>query len=69
MQEAVNRLGAEKLLTPREVVRDFVVVMDILRQNPALSIQQVIQGPNFQPTPPSEDPDLVEGGEFAEFQL
>lgn len=70
MQETVNRLGAEKLLTPREVVRDFIAVMDILRQNLDLRLQQVIQSPDFQPTPPSKDPHLEEGGgEFAEFQL
>jgi len=70
MQEAVNRLGAEKLLTPREVIRDFIAVMDILHQNPRLTWQQVVHSPDFQPTPPSRDPHLEQGeGEFAEFQL
>ncbi|MBO2946137.1 ATP-binding protein [Paenibacillus sp. F411] len=34
MQNAVNRLGAEELLTPREVVRDFLDLLHTLHQHP-----------------------------------
>jgi len=33
LQEIVNRLGAEALLTPGEI-RDFISVLNILQQNP-----------------------------------
>nr|WP_281363493.1 ATP-binding protein [Paenibacillus lemnae] len=34
MQNAVNRLGADELLTPREVVRDFMDLLHTLHQHP-----------------------------------
>ena len=34
LQVVLNRLGADEMLTPREVVRDFVHVLSLLRQNP-----------------------------------
>lgn len=69
MQEVLNRLGAETLMTPREVIRDFLGVLNILRQNPEVSFGQVIHGPDFQPTLQGKDPDVDEGGKFAEFSL
>lgn len=40
----VSRLGAEALLTPGEIVRDLMTVLNILQQNPQLSMDQVLQG-------------------------
>jgi len=34
MQIVANRLGADELLTPREVLRDFVSILNVIRQNP-----------------------------------
>ena len=34
MEELFNKPGAEEFLTPREVIRDFLNIMSILRQNP-----------------------------------
>jgi len=50
VQEIVNRLGAEALLTPGEIVRDFISVLNILLQNPKISFSQLIHGANFKPT-------------------
>ncbi len=69
MQEVVNRLGAADLLTPREVVRDFLAVLNLLRQNPGVSFGQIIHGADFTPTKAGEDPDVDHNGEFAEFTL
>ena len=69
MQEIANRLGADELLTPREVVRDFIAVLNLLCQNPGVSFTQVVHGADFQPTAPGHDPDVEPGGQFAEFQL
>ena len=38
MEELFNKPGAEEFLTPREVIRDFLNILNILRQNPKTSI-------------------------------
>ncbi len=50
VKEIVNRLGAEALLTPGEIVRDFISVLNILYQNPEISFSKVIHGSDFKPT-------------------
>lgn len=67
MQIVLNRLGAKELLTPREVVRDFVSALNIVQQNPNITFAQLVAGDDFQPTPAQDDPDLDE--DFAEFSL
>jgi len=42
MQMAVNRLGADELLTTREVVRDFMDVLHTLQQNPDVTYEQLL---------------------------
>ncbi|MDT0122672.1 ATP-binding protein [Paenibacillus sp. RRE4] len=42
MQMAVNRLGADELLTTREVVRDFMDVLHTLHQNPDVTYEQLL---------------------------
>ena len=59
-----GRLGADKLSTPREVVRDFISILNILHQNPHLQFEQFMQ--KFQPTVTT---DVDEDSEFAEFTL
>lgn len=36
MEEIFNKPGADEFLTPREVIRDFLNIMNILRQNPGV---------------------------------
>lgn len=47
LQEAVNRLGAEELLTPREVIRDFITLLNLLEQHPELEFGQLLGGLEF----------------------
>jgi len=68
-QEIVNRLGAEKLSTPREVVRDLISVLNILQQNTQITFKELIHGSNFQPTRAGKNSDIDEKNEFAEFTL
>ncbi|WP_055110233.1 ATP-binding protein [Paenibacillus ihumii] len=42
MQAAVNRLGADELLTTREVVRDFMDVLHMLHQHEGLSFEALL---------------------------
>lgn len=69
MGEVVNRLGAKELLTPREVVRDFISVLNILQQNPQITFKELIYSSNLQPTRAGKDRDVDENSEFAEFTL
>ncbi len=38
-----SRLGAEALLTPGELVRDFTGILNVLHQNPQLQLSEVLQ--------------------------
>ena len=40
--EMQNRLGADSLLTPREVLRDFVTILNLLQQNPEESFESIM---------------------------
>jgi hypothetical protein len=69
MQEIADRLGADGLLTPREIVRDFISVLNILHQNPGTAMSQLIQSTELRPSRPSSDPDAAENNDFTEFTL
>ncbi len=68
VEEIVNRLGAEALLTPGEIVRDFISVLNILHQNPGISFGELIHGSNFKPTAAGKD-GSVDEDDAAEFSL
>lgn len=42
-----DRVGADSHLTPREVIRDFIEMLDILYQNPTMKIEDLLQGDTF----------------------
>ncbi|WP_250124576.1 ATP-binding protein [Chroococcidiopsis sp. CCMEE 29] len=69
VQEIINRLGAEALLTPGEIVRDFISVLNILQQNPDISWHELIQGSGLPLTATGKDLNVDENGEVAEFTL
>lgn len=41
MEEIFNKPGASEFLTPREVIRDFLNILNILRQNPSLNKEKL----------------------------
>jgi hypothetical protein len=45
-----QRLGAEALLTPGEIVRDLISVLNILQQNPQMTLRQIVQASAIQPS-------------------
>lgn len=68
MQIEYGRIGADSHITPREVIRDYIQVLDILYQNPRLTVRSILEDSGFayarndvigEETDPS----------FAEFQL
>ena len=44
LQLEYGRVGADTHLTPREVIRDFVELLDILHQNPGTTIESILAG-------------------------
>jgi hypothetical protein len=42
MQIVANRLGADELLTPREVLRDFTSILNVIHQNPERSFASML---------------------------
>jgi P-loop Domain of unknown function (DUF2791) len=67
IQEIITRLGAEALLTPGEIIRDFISVLNVLHQNPEIKFTELIHGANFKPTAAGKDGDLDD--DVAEFSL
>jgi hypothetical protein len=43
-----NRVGAETHITPREIIRDFIELINILHQNPEKKLTDVLGDNSFQ---------------------
>ena len=67
LQAEFGRIGADTHITPREVIRDFISVLDISLQNPSRSIADIIGtvAASPQTAPLTENSD----DEFAEFEI
>lgn len=66
-----ERMGADSLLTPREVIRDFLTVLNIMLQNPELSFEQIVKDTSTHTESSSEGSEASDGfdEEFGEFEL
>ena len=42
-----GRIGAEENITPREVIRDFIELADLLYQNPDMGVEELMQSEEF----------------------
>lgn len=42
MEEQLNRPGADEFLTPRAVIKDYLEILDMRRQNPEVDISEII---------------------------
>ena len=51
LQVELARVGADSHITPREIIRDFVELLDILYQNPALTLEELVSDPAFSQRP------------------
>ena len=47
IQIEFGRIGADTHITPREVIRDFIEVLDIIYQNPQLSVRELLGSDSF----------------------
>lgn len=59
-----GRVGADTHITPREIIRDFIEILDLLLQHPDLTMAGLLKSDAFVPAKPSP-----EGSGFAEFTL
>jgi hypothetical protein len=64
-----DRVGADKLLTPGEIVRDFMGVLNVLQQNPSLSLHELLKLDLGQLGKSVKSPQADLRPEFAEFTL
>ena len=63
-----GRIGAEQNITPREVIRDFIELLDLLYQNPGMSIAALLQSEEFSYAKSEAVSDEAEAG-FVEFTV
>lgn len=63
-----GRIGADKNITPREVIRDFIELLNISFQNPGLTVSQLLGSEGFEYARSEVDEENAEK-EFAEFEI
>jgi hypothetical protein len=64
-----SRIGADQNITPREVIRDFIELADLLYQNPQLKIQEFLSSGDFQFAKSEAVPEGEVQREFSEFEV
>lgn len=63
-----SRVGASSNITPREIIRDFIELLDIVWQNPKTNIEQLLNSDKFSYTE-SEAVSDEKSDNFAEFRI
>lgn len=72
LNTVLGRLGADQLLTPREVTRDFLGLLNILHQNPGTTFDTLINEQGFKIQSAEKDPEQIDeetDNLFAEFDI
>ena len=63
-----GRIGADNNITPREVIRDFIELLDLMYQHPTMTMADLMQSDDFTYTKSEAVSDEVEE-DFAEFTI
>ena len=63
-----GRIGASSNITPREVIREFIELLDILWQNPDTDVETLLKSDQFNYTKSEAVSDKKDDG-FAEFTI
>ncbi len=63
-----SRIGSDSHITPREVIRDFIELLDISYQNPQINISEFIASNGVETLYPTSD-ENDGSDEFAEFEI
>lgn len=69
IQIEYGRIGAETNLTPREVTRDFIELLNITMQNPSVSVTELLQSDAFTYAKPAVEETAAVDAAFAEFTI
>lgn len=69
IQIEYDRVGASSNVTPREVIRDFIELLDILYQNPNMSVKDLLNSDDFSFHSNDVQEDEKVDEQFAEFTL
>ncbi len=65
-----SRVGADTNITPREVIRDFIELLDITYQNPQLDVRSLLNSEKFEFAKPALEEQAQQAAEnFAEFEI
>ncbi|MDR0311249.1 MAG: ATP-binding protein [Acidobacteriota bacterium] len=64
----LGRIGADTNITPREVIRDFIEVLNIIHQNPEIKISELLGSKSFAYARPEPHDEALEK-EFEEFEI
>ncbi len=59
LQICLDRAGADSMITPREMLRDYMTVLNVLMQNPEATFEQIIGSTVTLKTDHSEDAELA----------
>lgn len=62
------RVGAEQNITPREIIRDFIEILNIILQNPSKTLEGILGGENFEYATSAENDEEIHE-EFKGFEL
>lgn len=63
-----GRIGADQNITPREVIRDFIELLDLLYQHPGTAVDELLKSEDFTYAKSEAVSDKT-AGEFAEFTI
>lgn len=68
IQIEFGRIGSDSHITPREVIRDFIELLDIIYQNPQIIVTELLDSDSFSYANAQPEDDSV-GEDFAEFEI
>ncbi|WP_156034873.1 ATP-binding protein [Clostridium sp. KNHs205] len=63
-----NRVGAQTHITPREIIRDFIELINILHQNPQKSVSEILGDNSFEMAKGGISDEVIHS-EFQEFEV
>ena len=63
-----GRIGAETNITPREVIRDFIELLNIVCQNPNINVSELLGSEKFEFAKTEINDEVLEK-EFEEFEI
>ena len=64
-----GRIGADVNITPREVIRDFIELLNIVYQNPDINVEQLLGSESFEYAKTQLEDNGNIDDEFAEFEI